>query len=335
MDTNSLMAKILLALVAGVIGFVSAAILDRRKARRDPRKQLSWDASEDRGIGSVRPGVSEKVKILYDGTEVNDLFLVRCNVTNTGNRVVKAQRLRFEFPRGCQILDCYPDPAPPKEYGLAELDQGDQTTERLYSIGQLEVNQRVGLAFVVTGQTISGWAIHPHNNEGDVAFTRRDVARTLEDQAHVSAFLKYLFFLVLLPPIVSGAFGAFSFSDFRFIGTTLASILSIWFLLLLSPHLLPTIRVVTRMLTEPKKDQGHGTTVGVYGEARPNLVFADKILGNVHFKADDEDPVLEAGQRAAVVANQILGNVHFKAEDEDPVLEADQPAAAETSTSGS
>jgi Na+/H+ antiporter NhaA len=55
--------KVLLGAIAAGIGFALSILVDRIKVRREPRKEISWDAHEEGGIVAVSPAIRERVEI--------------------------------------------------------------------------------------------------------------------------------------------------------------------------------------------------------------------------------------------------------------------------------
>jgi hypothetical protein len=275
---DSLEGQILLAAIGVVLGFASALLVDQLKARREPRKQLSWDAVEELGMVSIRPAVRERVKVLYRGHPVSDLFALKCRISNTGNRVVKDHQVRFQFPDNCSVLDAYAEPEPARELQFSELDgEGLSPVERLYHIGHLEKNQEVIFQFILTGPSIHGWAVYSFNAEGDVAFQRRGAATIRQDQAHIRPFLFWLLLLLIVPPIFTG-FWFGELGDLAATGAALA------LLLLLIPHVSPFVRVIAQMIEKYlEPNEPSLPTVQVGGDAKPNFVVAQRFDGRADF----------------------------------------------------
>jgi hypothetical protein len=285
---DELSSKILLAILGAVLGLATGLLLERIKARREPKRQLSWDASVDRATISVQEGVQEKVKVLYAGTIVDELVLLKVRVTNTGNRVVKNTQLRFVFDFSTRVLESFHDPEPDEEMGVVETS-AEGTTDRRFRIGHLERDQAVAFQFVLTGpRAAEDWKIRSFNQEGDVVFQRRDVAKERADQEHLRPFLLLAFLLLTLPPVAS-----------RYIeDQVFAAMLGTVILFFMAPHLVPVIRIAESLVARAASSSSRRPatpTVNVWGGGRPNIAFLEdaRVSGDVKLTttpaiADDE-----------------------------------------------
>ncbi len=126
--------KVTVALVSAVLAFIGSFILLQFQKRRESKKMLSYDTFIRKGLVEVEEDVKEKVKVLYEGNEIKDLYHVACNVQNTGNTVVTNQYLRFEFSVGTSIVDKYYDPEPERELAVEESTDTN---------GSIRISQRI------------------------------------------------------------------------------------------------------------------------------------------------------------------------------------------------
>jgi hypothetical protein len=198
--------KFVLAIFTATCGFLLALFLERIKARKAPRKQLSWEASVDDRLLQVREGTAVgKIKIRYGPTEVQNLTQVFASFENTGTSVIKNQYIRFRFPEEAKILEVSLDPVPEPELGVSEVDDAKlPPQERRYLVAHLEVGQSVRYRIVSDGGKWLTWdGVHPFNDEGGVEFLRRDAARNREDEEEVAPFLQGSAMLVTLLAITA------------------------------------------------------------------------------------------------------------------------------------
>jgi hypothetical protein len=193
-----------LAVFTAICGFIFAVILQRIQDRRAPRKAISWDAEIERPA-RLKKDENNRIGISYSGTPVQDLFQVKIRVENTGNTVVKNEYVRFKMPDEAKILEISPYPTPEQELGVSEDDSlvlGPR--ERRYKIGHLEAGQNVSFLIVTDGGAWAAWQdIHPYNEEGNVLFEQRDIARAKEDAEEVQPFIRNLAAFLLLTILVS------------------------------------------------------------------------------------------------------------------------------------
>lgn len=241
---EALSNKYLLALVASLFGFLFSMLLEWRRNRRIPRKQLSWEIYIDTRLVEIESSLAGQVLVSYSGNPVENLTSVNFKVTNTGNSVVKNQFLRFAFPERAKMLEATLDPAPEPELGVRDVSESaDSHRERRFELGHMEVGQSVGFHFIADGGDWSSWTgVHPFNAEGGVDFQRRDVARVKADQEHIRPFFIYLVILLVVPFIfdvsTSPAFG---------IARLVCSLVLV---VLLIPHLWPVARLVERLVIQ-------------------------------------------------------------------------------------
>jgi RIP homotypic interaction motif len=193
-----------LAAFTAICGFILAVILQRIQDRRAPRKAISWDAEIERPARLEKDN-DNRIGISYNGTPVKDLVQVRILMENTGNTLIRNEYVRFRMPSEARILEITSDPAPEQELGVSE-DESLATShaERRYKIGHLEAKQSVSFLIVTDGGAWHSWQdIHPYNEEGDVLFQQRDIARAKEDAEEVQPFIRNLVALILLAILIS------------------------------------------------------------------------------------------------------------------------------------
>lgn len=234
-STNSFSSSFYIALISAVVGFAFALLLDWIKAQREPRKQLSWTVDRGEGLFGVRPDIREKVKVLYNYEQVDSLSVVHCRITNTGNSVVKSEQVRFSFPPEVRMLEHVLDPEPERELGVTERVEAKKSdNEAIYLIAHLERGWEVGFQFVLDGAVSTDWSPRDFNEDGNVTFVRRDVARVRKDQEHLQPFFVILLLSFVVPPI---------FSNLPSVGSFLENISRVLFVVLLVPHAVPVARV--------------------------------------------------------------------------------------------
>lgn len=294
---GSLTEKILLliagAVAGALLGFLSTYALDRIKARREPTKRLSWDASMRRALIDVSDDIKSKVRFLYEGTQVTALTHVRCTVTNTGNQVVKDHVLRFPFPTEVTVLEHYLDPVPQPELDVARIDDSAEGHCR-YRIGHLERNEAVVFNFVTAGGELGDWQPHSRNPEGGVDFQRRDVTGLKQDQDHLYPFFLTLLLLVTLP-------AAADLFYFGYLSDFASTALRIGLLFTLLPHVRPLVRIVERLVTHRKETSFQPRHV-IRGDIHGPVVMAGDIDGNINFDPDRSAPA-EGQANGAVVSS--------------------------------
>ncbi|MFG1894791.1 hypothetical protein ACGFIP_12305 [Micromonospora zamorensis] len=189
----SLFTSIGLALITAAVGFATSLLVERRKARREPRRQLTWSAAYERGLVRVSDDMRAKVRISYNDAEVSNLMSMVLTIANTGNRVVKNNYIRVSFsPTSAKVLEAVLDPAPEREVGVSAVDEDSHPYESRFIIGHLERTQSVSYRFLIADVSpqASPFSVHSFNDEGDVDFVQRDAARVRSDAEHLRPFLQ-------------------------------------------------------------------------------------------------------------------------------------------------
>ena len=182
-------------------GLASGYVLFQIKKKSESGKRLSYSLEMNTGLVNVEKNVKEKVKVLYEDREVLNLSYLVINIENTGNAVIKSEELRFEFTEETEILNFYFEPKPEPEMKVTEIaDSSLRKYERKCKIGHIEREQKLGIRFLVTSESeIQPPKLHPFNENGDVEFVSRAVAKTLSDREKVTRFLSLLIIYSNIP----------------------------------------------------------------------------------------------------------------------------------------
>ena len=279
---DSVTGKVSFLVLTAIIGFVSAYVLEQVKRRREPHKQISWDMDIERGLVAVSPSVKERVQVLYRNSPTDNLHAVRFRASNTGNQLIKDQYIRFEFGSRTTILDEGLDPSPPRELGVEQARMPDlPDNETRYVIKHLERGQEVNFLFVVAGQDAGQPVPYPYNEEGNVDFTPRDVARVTEDIEHVRPFVFWLFLFLVVPPVFSSVGSGDLFYLF---GDAFMALLRIVLLIPLLLHLRPVARLAQRCVSKLIADVKASREVRISGGGNVALLSENSTLnGNIRF----------------------------------------------------
>lgn len=258
---DSTALQILVPIGSAVLGFVSSYSLERIRRRREPTHRISWEATTERAVIDAPPDVRSGIAISYNGSPVVDLAAVTCRISNTGNRVVKHQFVRFEFSPGSQILSSRLDPAPPRE--LSAVRVGDReigSWEAVYEIGHFEKGQDVTVKILASGRNLEDWKIYSFNDAGDVEFQRRDVSRRRQDEEHVIPFFSYLIamlvFASVFAPIAGVEFGGY-----------LLGFCELILAILVANHVIPAVRWLRDTIANRSSRSGMNNMIqgGRYG----------------------------------------------------------------------
>jgi hypothetical protein len=289
-SSTSITGGAIVAVLSAILGFVSAYAISQIQRRREPRKQLSWELQTEEVQLEVSSEIKERVGVLYRDTRVQNLTAVACQVSNTGNRVVKNEQVRFNFGDQAQVLEhsLYPPPEP--ELDAAQIDDHGLTDlDFVYRIGQLEIGQQVRFLFVLAGPNpIVSPAPHAKNEEGDVQFIRRGTERIVADQEHLRPFFVTLFAFLVVPLIISPLSGEFGF-DFG--GAILAAV-RVVLLIPLLPHIAPIARLAQQLVVHYLSvDKGASRADnGIFGGEFNGPVIQGRNMSDFKFSPPEQPP---------------------------------------------
>jgi hypothetical protein len=232
--------KIVIVSITAIFAFLSSSFLEYRKQKRKPKKQLSYDTEIKEGLVAVEGNIKEKVKVLYSDQLIENLYYVACDVENTGNKVVKDQYIRFEFPKGTDILNSFFEPTPERETNVEELQDPDlELHEKRYRIGHLERKQQVGYRFILTGSTRGNPKLHPFNEAGDVDFVHRSIRKISEEMDDITRFVTLFLLFLIIPQL---------FYIAPFVGSTAAAVVRLIIFIYMIPLIKPFAKVISSLL---------------------------------------------------------------------------------------
>ncbi|MFI7543056.1 hypothetical protein [Actinoplanes sp. NPDC049599] len=184
-------SKLITPVIAALLGFVSGYFLEIVKSRRGLRTILAWDLKLEEPELSYGATQAGRIKISYQGREVDRLVSLRYTITNAGNMSIKNQTVRFEFPDDAEILQREIDPSPDPEMGVQDITNKDPAfAGPRYKVSQLDPGESISFAFAANGGTWHNWkGAKLRNEDSNVIYQRRDVALRRDDQTHVVPFL--------------------------------------------------------------------------------------------------------------------------------------------------
>jgi len=250
--------RLLLVVLAALLGFVSAYILEVVKSRRTPRRVLSWDVNIDEPQLRSRALGPDRLRVSYLGSEVARIVTIRYTIANTGTLAVKNQLVRFRIPSDAKLLEREVDPAPEPELGVEDLtDKDPRFTGPRYKVGRLDPGQSVSIFLVADGGSWHPWqAAVLHNDDEEVTFRRREVSQRRDQGASLAIFLFSLLALLVatiyagLISLVIWLTGRFYLYDFAYYGIVLGTtlILTAWAAYLLANGL-HAMRSLARKMT--------------------------------------------------------------------------------------
>jgi hypothetical protein len=276
-DTAS---KVAFAVGSAIIGAACSYVVALLLARRNPHKQLSWEATTDRSMLSVSSEIRDNVSIRYKSEDVSNLVAIKCRVINTGNTVIEDDQLRFAFPNGTKILEADFSPQPERELRASKVDLPDlKETECIFFIGQLGAGQEVSFELMATGLRSEEWGLH--QSKGDVEFRQRDANRIKDEQEHIRPVVIITAFFVITSALIQ----AVEATDF-FLNQFVASIgvlIDLALAISLTPHILPIARIIQRLVTRWLMRPDPTTSVSIQGDDARVVASSGTVEGGVRF----------------------------------------------------
>lgn len=248
---QKVLAAVIGASVGGALGFLAGLYLDRRKAKREPLEQISFDQNVRswRNLVPAVPELKKKLRVNYDDVSIESLYVVSFIVENTGNRSVKQQNIKFSFPEGTRVLDTYLDPKPDDEVGLVVDRKSSDDSVRRYSFEHFGIGERIGFHFIATGDKVP--EPRPRLGGGDKSDARlveRGALKFVDDSKHIQPFLIKVLSFIFLSASLS-ALGNLPF-PFRYVFFLLWLPLQIGVLILLVPDIAPVTRLSAELVRQ-------------------------------------------------------------------------------------
>jgi hypothetical protein len=280
----------IIAVLAAVLGFASAYAINQIQRRQEPRKQLSWALQTEHAQLQVSTEIEKRVSVLYRDTRVKNLTAATYVISNTGNRAVMNERIRFNFGDQADVLEHSPYPAPEPELRVVQVDDhGLSNLDFVYSVGQLEVGEQVKFLFVLQSlHSITPPGPHATNPDGNVPFIRRGTERTVADQEHLRPFFIGLLAFIALPLILGPILATFIYPFDDAALTALRLIL----LIPLLPHVIPVARLAEQLVVHylsPDRSTRSATNAIYGGEFTGPVLQADR-FSDVSFSLPEQSP---------------------------------------------
>ncbi|MFS0518574.1 hypothetical protein ACEYW6_28300 [Nostoc sp. UIC 10607] len=264
--TSQLLNGAILAIISATLGFLANIFLEGIKRKNQSIKQITYTIDIKEGIvGKIEKDIKNKVSISYNGKTVKNLYYVIFDVENTGNSQITNHQIRFEFPKGSEIIDTFVVNQQ-QEMDL-QIDSSLGENQKIYKIGTLATRQNkksqfdsivgqlnpqnketnlqkeepklsnVGFRFIVKtnddlksndGSPILKYYQKNNNNE-EVNFIERGAKKVSDEIGHIQEFLKFSFIVFIILPLLKNLIqdNIFILEDFRLIISLLISLIII------------------------------------------------------------------------------------------------------------
>lgn len=211
---RSFLQNIIVTILAAILAFLSGYTLSQINQKRSV-KLLPYNLEIDTGLVNMDREIKDKVKVFYEGQEIENLSHVKIDLENTGNSAIKSEEIRFEFLQETRILDFYFDPVPEPEMKVEKIrDPNLREFECKCRVGNIGRDGKLGVRFIVTGDSAVEPKLHSYNENDDVKLVSRATTKILSNKEKVSKFLSLLIMYFVVPPV------------FNFFGSPLSSLMA-------------------------------------------------------------------------------------------------------------
>lgn len=186
----------------GVVFGIIAAVLVQVLLERRQRLRLTYSVETEIPLTLAKEELREKLRILYQGTPVDQLYFFRLRIANTGKKTIRNQTFTCLFSENAKPIDPqYPEIStePPREVGPIVKDTSvTKNNEFRYEIAVLGIAHSVQLDFLMVGKGVINLRPHfrPNHDQGqEVVIHEGDITGqpTLESQLR-GAFYGLLIF---------------------------------------------------------------------------------------------------------------------------------------------
>lgn len=296
-QTNDFWGKVTLAILTTSLGALTGYLTSEKK-RRDESIELSY-AMNRLNVLEFKKDIREKISIRYGiHYEVSDLYVMYCDIENTGKKVIKNENIIFELsPANLGILDVFFEPPlDDNSMGLEEerienLRTGE--VKKQYKIRNILSGQKIGFRFI--GARINQQDPVPelfvyNERESKVQLVPRSYKKENDENYRITRFIT-LFLLFLILPLV--------LSTIPFYGGIVSGLTKLVIFVLILPHIntfSTKISSLLILLSQKIREQRYGIIQNITGDSN-QIVGAisggsaiGEVEGNVHLERDD-DPV--------------------------------------------
>ena len=210
---GNIVGAILSFLFGILVAYVSQILGDRRR-----KVQITYSRTIEIPLTLAREELKNKLKIYYEGIEINTLYFFNLKIANTGKTIIKNLIFRYVFAEDTKSIDpTFPkiSTIPTHEVGPVIPDQTvNKTNEYRYTIETLGIGQIVNIDFLTVGNRASDFEIVFKPNQ-EVIFLEKDIiseSPTLENHLFTVITSLPLFYVIVqttsLIPFIGGGLGA-------------------------------------------------------------------------------------------------------------------------------
>lgn len=270
-------------LTVGIVITFCGGLLGYFLGEKQRRKELAVLSYKNYGESvlkfkkEVEKNIGKKVSFIYDGNqEIKDLYLMTCNLVNSGNKPVKNEYITFEFsPKTIRLLNSYFEPKPNPKIGVEEVSLGDSeggNLEKRYLIRDLLPQQKIGLQFIIARDT-------KEEKEEPILFVSNDRNSKIElspadvtiatIQKQLERFIVLSLLFLFVPPI-------FQIIPLIY-GSLVSGVARIAILIYLIPSIGQFSRIISELITNLTVNRQHEVNQYVTQEGKFNVTIGEGI----------------------------------------------------------
>lgn len=198
-----------IAILGGLLGFIFSLILEKIRKKDEANRQISYEKTIKADVIEFahelkEQNENEEIEIKYNGRTVNNLAIISLLLKNTGNRDIRQQYLRLEFPKKCKFQKERYKIEP--EMGFKEVKNYElKNHEKAYKIDYLRPNQEIELRFTIEADKNERIDIHPHwkdesnNHVSYISEESRQLRQVENERNTIQRFLTLCFLFLLIP----------------------------------------------------------------------------------------------------------------------------------------
>jgi len=200
--------KVTLAILTTSLGAL-LGYLSSEKKRRDESIELSYTI--DRlSVLEFKKDIGKKVSIRYGNSyEVADLYVMSCDVENTGKRVIKNEDIIFEIsPANTGILECFFEPPlGDNPMGVEEVEMENSKAgeaKKKYKIRNILNGQKIGFRFITA--RLSEQDKKPNlfvsgDTDSKVQLVPKSLSKESDENSKIVKFITFFLLFLILPQI--------------------------------------------------------------------------------------------------------------------------------------
>jgi hypothetical protein len=267
-SNTEVFAAVIGAILAFPLGLL-ASYLTQVLSERRQKMQITFSRKTEVPLVLAKDELKDKLKIVYQNTEVKTLYYFRLSIANTGRKLIRKQVFVCSFPDKTKIVDPNSFPKvttkPSHEVGPVERDSSvSQENIFRYTIQKIGVGQIIDVEFLTMDNPTSEFeVVFGPNDEQEVSFIQGEITNLPTTEGYIQNIALSLILLIILnqfislaPTIIQAIVPTANQTIVLALSQIFALILSIPLLWLIFRSLRPVILAISRRLQSTNEGQG-------------------------------------------------------------------------------